>query len=73
MDVNAVLACCSCTDWRRDRVVARLAQFYLQSLSGKAPTPPTIAELTRGCCQEPRAVMTIPGAALIGNVKIIGE
>jgi hypothetical protein len=58
MNTNEVynqIPCCSCGDWRRDRVLTRLGAFYLRSLSGQAPKPPTLDELTRGCCQRPEA------------------
>ena len=73
MDANAVftaIPCCICTDWRRDKVVARLGAFYLQCEVGQRPKVPSRAELMRGCCQQPQVVMTIPGAVLIGNVKV---
>lgn len=73
MDVNKALTeipCCTCTDWRRDKVVARLAAFFLACEAGQQPKL-TRADLMRGCCRQPQVVMTLPGAALIGNmVKI---
>ena len=71
MDVNKALTeipCCTCTDWRRDKVVARLAAFFLACEAGQRPAVPARDELLRGCCRRPQVVMTLPGAALIGNM-----
>ena len=70
MNTNEALTaipCCTCTDYRRDKVVARLAAFFLEHEAGHEPKL-TRAQLMTGCCQQPQVVMTLPGAALIGNL-----
>ena len=73
MDVNKALTeipCCTCTDWRRDKVVARLGAFYLAHEAGQRPAVPTRDELLRGCCRQPQEGLTLLGASLIGNLKV---
>jgi hypothetical protein len=63
------IPCCSCTDYRRDKIVARLAAFYLAHEAGHQPKL-TRDNLMKGCCRQPYPVMTIPGATLIGSVEV---
>jgi len=62
--------CLGCGDFRRDKVVARLALFYLACEAGQRPALPTRDELLRGCCRQPQEGLTLLGASLIGNLKV---
>jgi len=51
--------CCSCGDWRRDFVLARLIMFWLASSAGQKPPVPTRDEIFRNCCRSPQTGITI--------------
>jgi hypothetical protein len=45
------IPCCGCNDYRRDKILTRLAMFWLACERGEQPKVPTRAELLRGCCK----------------------
>jgi hypothetical protein len=52
-EIFTALPCLSggCTDYRADKVRARVGAFYLRSLAGEKLAPPPLSDVQRGCCR----------------------
>jgi hypothetical protein len=73
---NRLGGCCGCTHWKHDMVLARICRFYLDSLDGKSPTPPTLEDLAKHCCKNEGKfgrTITVDTSRIAGGRILPGE